>query len=323
MNGKKLSRILQVAGLLGLSYEAIKTYRAHKKSCLEQERREEAAHQQMITDSGLSSEKEFTQILSEEDPMIALMGLLLKSSKWDISDFWKGNNSSVVEPNSIIVSQELNNGGKKDWNIRIKLPEYVQNLPKAPHYRDQIEEALREFGLKTYWVRILHKAEYNVDGLSMIDENGQPYFEVGEVSLHNNELDCFKTDSEQNSSKRFFELFKNEEYEEIENKLGFTQNNWFITDPNLYLSITIPYGEDMGLSRMQDLLIHLLGTQVTNIDLGGRYTQNLGPVVFQATKRSPLDNSLRYYCFKEGQFIEEVKRVYYQQEEVSSDDIEE
>lgn len=320
MNGKKLSRILQIAGLLGLGVEAIKTYRAHKKSCLEQERREKEAHQQMITNSGLNSEKEFTQILSEEDPMVALPKLLLKSSKWDMSDFWNGQNSNL-DTNAIIVSQEINNG-RKDWCIRIKLPEFIQNLPKAPHYREQIDEALKEFGCSTYWVRILHKAEYNVDGFTMIDEDGKSYSEVGEVSLQNSELDYFKTDSEPNGSKRFFELFKNEEYEEIEDKLGFTQNNWFITDPNVYLSITIPYNEEMGLSRMQDLLIHLLGTQVTNTELGGRYTQNLGPVVFQATKRGPLDNTIRYYCLRGGNFVEEVKKVYYD-EEVSSDEVEE
>jgi hypothetical protein len=320
MNGKKLSRVLQAIGLVGLGYEAIKTYRAHKKSCLEQERREKEAHQQMITNSGLKSEEEFTQILSEEDPMVALPKLLLKSSKWDMSDFWNGQDSNL-DTNTIIVSQEMNNG-RKDWCIRIKLPEFIQNLPKVPHYKEQIDEALKEFGCSTYWVRILHKAEYNVYGFTMIDETGRSYSEVGEVSLQNNELDYFKTDSEPNGSKRFFELFKNEEYEEIEDKLGFTQNQWFITDPNVYLSITIPYNEEMGLSRMQDLLIHLLGTQVTNTELGGRYTQNLGPVVFQATKRGPLDNTIRYYCLKHGDFIEETKKIYYD-EEVSSDEIEE
>ena len=87
MNGKKLSRILQAIGLVGLGYEAIKTYRAHKKSCLEQERREREAQQQMIINSGLSSKEEFTQILSEEDPIIAMMGTGIELCS--IVEYWR------------------------------------------------------------------------------------------------------------------------------------------------------------------------------------------------------------------------------------------
>lgn len=316
INSEKFGKILQWAGLVGLSIIGVKTFKAHKKECLESEKREEEAKKQRIINMGLTSEKEIQEICHEEDPMIALPKLLQKSVKWDTSDFWNGGCNSSLGINSIIVSQEIKEGGKKDWNIRIKLPAFVQNLPKTPHYREQIEEALKEFGVKTYWLRIVHGVEYHEEGAKVSNPDGKDYAEVSEVAVQNFELDAFKTENEQNGAKRFFSLFDDQCYDEIEEKLGFIQKNWLAVEANLYLNIAIPYNEEMGLSRMQDLLIHLLGTQVYNPDLGGRYPQELGPVVFQATKRGPFDNAVRYNLPSAGEIIEVSKRVYYDDEQV-------
>ena len=320
INSEKLGKILQWAGLVGLGIIGVKTFKAHKKECLESEKREEEAKKQRIVNMGLTSEKEVQEICTEEDPMIALPKLLQMSAKWDIGDFWNGGCNSSLGVNSIIVSQEIKEGGKRDWNIRIKLPAFVQNLPKTPHYREQIEETLKEFGLKTYWLRVVHGVEYHEEGAKFSQPGEKDYAEVSEVAIQNFELDAFKSETEQNGAKRFFSLFEDQCYDEIEEKLGFTQKNWLAIEGNLYLNIAIPYNEEMGLSRMQDLLIHLLGTQVFNPDLGGRYPQNLGPVVFQASKRNPLDNTIRYNLLSAGDIIEVSKRVYYDEDEQNVED---
>lgn len=313
MNFKKIA---QWIGLALLGIEGYRTMKAHHRECLKEEARQEREKNERITQSGLSSEEEFMRIQAEEDPMIALPKMLIKSVKWDIDHFRKGNPGDAVSSNTVIVSQEIKDGGKRDWVVRIKLPAYVQNLPKTPHYRDQIEEAIKTFGIKNYWLRIQHRAEYYLEDSAVRDERGFSYVEIGEVVLQNNELDAFKTETEQNGSKRFFELLRSSEFEEIEDKLGFTQNNWMIYDGNLYLSISIPYNEDMGLSKMQDFLLYLLGTQITNTDLGGRYTQDLGPVVFQAVKRNPLDNMVRYNIpYSDGEVITTPRTVVYQDDE--------
>lgn len=313
MNFKKIS---QWIGLALLGIEGYRTMKAHHRECLKEEARQEREKNERIIQSGLSSEEEFMKIQAEEDPMIALPKMLIKSVKWDIDHFRKGNPGDAINSNTVIVSQEIKDGGKRDWVVRIKLPAYVQNLPKTPHYRDQIEEAIKTFGIKNYWLRIQHRAEYYLEDSAVRDERGFSYVEIGEVVLQNNELDSFKTETEQNGSKRFFELLRSSEFEEIEDKLGFTQNNWMIYDGNLYLSISIPYDEDMGLSRMQDFLLYLLGTQITNTDLGGRYTQDLGPVVFQAVKRNPLDNMVRYNIpYSDGEVITTPRTVVYQDDE--------
>lgn len=312
MNFKKIA---QWIGLALLGIEGYRTMKAHYRECLKEEARQEREKNERIIQSGLSSEEEFMKIQAEEDPMIALPKMLIKSVKWDIDHFRKGNPGDAINSNTVIVSQEIKDGGKRDWVVRIKLPAYVQNLPKTPHYRDQIEEAIKTFGIKNYWLRIQHRAEYYLEDSAVHDERGFSYVEIGEVVLQNNELDAFKTETEQNGSKRFFELLRSSEFEEIEDKLGFTQNNWMIYDGNLYLSISIPYDEDMGLSRMQDFLLYLLGTQITNTDLGGRYTQDLGPVVFQAVKRNPLDNMVRYNIpYSDGEVITTPRTVVYQED---------
>lgn len=313
MNFKKIA---QWVGLALLGIEGYRTIKAHHRECLKEEARQEREKNERIIQSGLSSEEEFMKIQAEEDPMIALPKMLIKSVKWDIDHFRKGNPGDAINSNTVIVSQEIKDGGKRDWVVRIKLPAYVQNLPKTPHYRDQIEEAIKTFGIKNYWLRIQHRAEYYLEDSAVRDERGFSYVEIGEVVLQNNELDAFKTETEQNGSKRFFELLRSSEFEEIEDKLGFTQNNWMIYDGNLYLSISIPYNEDMGLSKMQDFLLYLLGTQITNTDLGGRYTQDLGPVVFQAVKRNPLDNMVRYNIpYSDGEVITTPRTVVYQDDE--------
>lgn len=318
MNFKKIA---QWVGLALLGIEGYRTLKAHHRECLKEEARQEAEKKMRILQSGLSSEKEFFEIQAEEDPILALPKMLMRSVKWDIDHFWRGNPGDAINPNTVIVSQEIKEGGKRDWIIRIKLPAYIQNLPKTPHYRDQIEEAIKAFGIKNYWLRIQHRAEYYLEDSAIKDDFGLSSVEIGEVVLQNNELDAFRTETEQNGSKRFFELLRSSEYEEIEDKLGFTQNNWMIYEGNLYLSISIPYDENMGLSKMQDFLLYLLGTQITNTDLGGRYTQDLGPVVFQATKRNPLDNMVRYILpGNDGEVVESPRRVIYQEE---SDEYEE
>jgi arginine exporter protein ArgO len=59
INSEKLGKILQWAGLVGLSIIGVKTFKAHKKECLESEKREEEAKKQRIVDMGLLQKERF------------------------------------------------------------------------------------------------------------------------------------------------------------------------------------------------------------------------------------------------------------------------
>ena len=288
---KLFKKLIWFAALAGSGYYLSRSYKKYLNEENEAERRDEAAKKralQKLAENGLT-EADLNQICTDDKSgTVKLAELLKKSTSWDLGDTWKGT-EDYISDNMILVSQANNpgRGNKLDWTIKVKMPAFKPNTPIAPDYVDQLEQFLSDyFGAMGVEYRTKKKyfGIYNLSGNYVADEatgiKRSPLFCFPIIS---DDLDAFRdAEGKGNGLEKMFELFKSENYDELEQKLGMREE-MFLQDLELYVEVTVPVLMEEGirgldLLGMQDFLKELLGLQITNSRSGGRFAQTLGPV---------------------------------------------